>query len=1083
MNTFIAALAGLCAARPLDEKRLVAPSRRVGNQWLDAAARAGQPVLNVRVETLRSLAVDLAAPALAGGGLTVAPRRAEQLLVDRVLRTLLREGKLPYLSRAKPGAGLAATVLASLAELRQEGVPEERLRAGVLEDAAKSADLKLLVGEYGRLLAAEGLADYALVLRLAAERLAADPDALGRDTLVLIPEDAAPNGLERRLLAALPAGRLQRLAVDPPGIPGGSRFTCAVGEGNEVRSVLRRCLESGMPLDEVEVLYTDSAYAQALVETFAAVDRPGVEPTDEAPVTFAEGLPCALSRPGRGLAGWLRWMSDGYPQAALVTMVREGLLETGEADDGRIGFSRLAALLRSIPIGQERERYLPRIDERIAAARARLASVAHRGRRGRGRHARRRAGGAPRDGSRAISPRLGWSATWWRAAGGSLAARGRRRGRSRRGRAGASSRPAPAAPGGSTASRPRSSARNSTRWRTGSARGTGGGTAADVRDWLVALPAETRVGGSGPRPGCLHADHVRSGGHSGRPHTFIVGLDDGRFPGAGLQDPLLLDSERARLDPALPTAGRRLEETVQGFKRLLGRLRGTATLSWPSRDVVEDSERFPSQVVLDAFRLARAAPEADQADLARAAGTPASFAPEAPERALDLGEWWLWRFTGDEAVANAGEILAQRAPHLVRGLEAAAQRAGAAFTAWDGRVPLAGADLDPTAPTGKVLSSNGLETAGACPRRFFYRYALDIAPPEELVVDPERWLDPLLTGSLLHELFEEYVREIVGTGWPADFARGQDADPRPAGEEAGPVPRRRTRPPRRRPSPASASMLVLAAETLVREEERHALATGSEPVYVEASLGMPPGEHGTALDHPEPIPVALPGGGAIRVRGRVDRIDSTGGAAGGWAIWDYKTGGTWGYDRADPFPEGRKIQPYLYFRMVERRLRDAVGPRGRRALVRLLLPGREGPGRAHRLGRRAAGARAARCSPGSAASSPRGRSPRRPTRTRTAASATTAPRAATSRRRPPRRSARSRRASRCWRRLARAAREEPREGGRAAGRTRSEGRRRHPPPPTRRRATASGSISTRRCSSRPPPAPARPRASSGGWSS
>ena len=69
-------------------------------------------------------------------------------------------------------------------------------------------------------------------------------------------------------------------------------------------------------------------------------------------------------------------------------MVREGLLETGEADEGRIGFSRLAALLRSIPIGQERERYLPRIDERIAAARARLERRGRR-RRGRGRQARR----------------------------------------------------------------------------------------------------------------------------------------------------------------------------------------------------------------------------------------------------------------------------------------------------------------------------------------------------------------------------------------------------------------------------------------------------------------------------------------------------------------------------------------------------------------------------------------------------------------------------------------------------------------------------------------------------------------------
>ncbi|MHB8835612.1 MAG: PD-(D/E)XK nuclease family protein [Candidatus Methylomirabilia bacterium] len=937
MNTFIAALAGLCASRPLDEKRLVAPSRRVGNQWLDDAARAGQPVLNVRVETLRSLAVDLAAPALASLGLAVAPRRAEQLLIDRVLRTLLREGRLPWLSRARPGAGLAATVLATLLELRREDVPEERLRKGVLEDARKSADLKLLVGEYGRLLAEEGLADYARVLRLAAERLAAEPDALGPDALVLIPEDHTPNGLERRLLEALPAGRLRRLAVDPPGIPAHVAFSCAVGESNEVRCVLRGCLESGTPLDEVEVLYTDTAYAQALEETFAAVDRPGVEPTDEAPVTFAEGLPCTLSRPGRGLAGWLRWMSEGYPQSALVTMVREGLLETGETDGGRVGFSRLAALVRSIPIGQERERYLPKIDESIAAVVSRLENVDTldaEGDPGGEPEARREQLARKIDELRVVrglvdqlvrlSPPPGADgAALVGSAVKFLATCARSVGRF----------------DGFAAEKLREELDEMAHW-LGRA---GGMPAADVRDWLAALPAAARVGGSGPRPGCLHADHVRSGGHSGRPQTFIVGLDEGRFPGAGLQDPLLLDSERARLDPALPTAGRRLEETVQGFKSLLGRLRGRATLCWPCRDVVEDSERFPSQVVLDAFRLARAAPSAAQDELTRAAGTPASFAPENPARALDAGEWWLWRFTGEETVANPGEILARRAPHLVRGSEAAARRNSAAFTPWDGRVPRAGAALDPTSPTGKVLSSNGLETAGACPRKFFYRYALEIAPPEELVVDPERWLDPLLTGSLLHELFEEYVRTIAGTGWPADFARGRALI-------LGLLEKKLAASLAAYPSPSPAAfasereLLVLAAETLVREEERHALETDSEPVYVEASLGMPPGEHGTALDHPDPIPVVLPGGSAIRVRGRVDRIDSTGGGAGGWAIWDYKTGSTWGYDRADPFPEGRKIQPYLYLRMVERRLRDTVGPQAAVRSFGYFFPGARGRG-------------------------------------------------------------------------------------------------------------------------------------------
>jgi ATP-dependent helicase/nuclease subunit B len=465
--------------------------------------------------------------------------------------------------------------------------------------------------------------------------------------------------------------------------------------------------------------------------------------------------------------------------------------------------------------------------------------------------------------------------------------------------------------------------------------------AADAAAWLGALPGETRIGGSGPRPGCLHADHVRSGGHAGRPQTFVVGLDDGRFPGAGAQDPLLLDGERERLDPALPTAGRRLEETVRGFARLLGRLRGAVTLSWPTLEVADDSERFASQAVLDAYRAAHGAPQADQRELLLAAGAPASFAPERPGQALDIHDWWRWRFTGGELVANAEEILARAAPHLARGRAAAAQRAGGAFTAWDGRVPRAGADLDPTAPAGKVLSSNGLETAGACPRRFFYRYALEIAPPEELVVDPERWLDPLQTGSLLHELFEEYVRAIVGTGWPADYARGRALI-------LGLLEKKLARTQAAHPSPSPAAFasereqLVLAAETLVREEERHALRTGSEPVFVEASLGMPPGEHGTALDHPEPIAVGLPGGRSIRVRGRVDRIDRD--AAGAWSIWDYKTGGTWGYDRVDPFPEGRKIQPYLYYRMVEPRLRATVGPLAAVRSFGYFFPGGKGRG-------------------------------------------------------------------------------------------------------------------------------------------
>jgi ATP-dependent helicase/nuclease subunit B len=959
MNTFVAALAGVCAARRFEEKRLLAPSRRVGNQWLEAAARDGHPALNVRVDTLRSLAVELASPLLAGEGLTVVPRSAEALLVERVMRDVLPPRSRYLRAPSATGSGLAAAVLATLAELRWHGVPAERLRASVLEDPGKAADLCLLAQEYEALLAAEQLADYGRVLRLAARRLASDPDALGRDVLVLMPSDLEPRGLERRLLEALPAGRLLRLEVDPPGLPGKVLFGSAVGEANEVRAVLRSCLERGIPLDDVEVLHTDPACALAFAEALAGVDRPGAgEGADavvDAPVTFAAGLPCTLSRPGRALGAWLRWLSEGCPQPALVAMLREGLLEGGTGDAGGApGFSRLAALLRAVPVGQGRERYLGKIEEVIRAARIRLEAV------GEG------TGGDGHDGEaedtveerrQRLGRRLAALETLREIVGRVLGA-------------------SPAADAGAAtlvAAARRfltECARSAGRFDAFAAERlreeldrmalwlgrVGGGTPEDARAWLETLPAKATVAGSGPRPGCLHIDAVRAGGHSGRRHTFILGLDGARFPGAGLQDPLLLDGERRRLDEAMPTAAGRLEETVRDFRRLLGRLRGEVTLSWVSRDAVEDAERFPSQAVLDIFREARGAPQAELGDLIAAAGPAASYAPESPLRALDLAEWLLWRFTDDEVVANAGEVLARRAPHIAQGFAAATARTSGAFTAWDGRVPLAGADLDPTSPAGAVLSSNGLETAGACPRRFFYRYALAIEPPEELVVDPGRWLDAPTTGSLLHELFEEFVREIVRLGRYANVERARDTIFSML-ERKLDVYRERYPVPSRAVYDRERDLLVTAAETFVREEHRHVLDTGSEPVYLEASLGLPPGGHGTALDHAEPVPVELPDGRTIRARGRVDRIDHRAAPGGGWEIWDYKTGGMWGYDRADPFPEGRKIQPYLYLRMVERRLRDAVDRGAQVRSFGYFFPGARGRGARLRwdAGRLAAG--------------------------------------------------------------------------------------------------------------------------------
>jgi hypothetical protein len=55
VNRLTKSLADVCTHNLLAEKWLIAPSRRVGHQWLEAVTRSGTPVVNVHVKTLTSI--------------------------------------------------------------------------------------------------------------------------------------------------------------------------------------------------------------------------------------------------------------------------------------------------------------------------------------------------------------------------------------------------------------------------------------------------------------------------------------------------------------------------------------------------------------------------------------------------------------------------------------------------------------------------------------------------------------------------------------------------------------------------------------------------------------------------------------------------------------------------------------------------------------------------------------------------------------------------------------------------------------------------------------------------------------------
>jgi ATP-dependent helicase/nuclease subunit B len=942
MNTLTKELGRICRARLLDEKWVVAPSLRAGHQWLLGVARSGQPVVNAHVKTLTKLALDLAGPAMAAEGFELVSPRRGALLIDRIMARL-RDPHSGYLWRLSPSARLAETVFRAINAMRLAALDAGELRAELFEVDAKGRELRQILTAYIIELHDRKWIDRADVLMLAIERLQADANALASDVVVLVPEDMEVAGLERRLLDALPArartdlkvdhpypapaedldpttdARLLRWLLKPSEAPkpsgDGTAFVFrAVGEVNEVREVLRRCLAVGIPLDEVEVLCTDVAtYAPLIYETFARLHADDAS-LDEIPVTFQEGIPARKFRPGRALSAWLAWIRDDYPQRGLVQLIQEGLLDIPGHNPETISFSRLASILRGLGIGFGRDRYRQTLDQQVAGMHRRMAE---------GLPPRDEDGDDELDQSQYLQMRLTALELLQRLVESLLELSPRSDD--------ASARVLDLAQRfveerARSASRLDNYARRMLVAEIKDMRACLGphdnATTLDARAWLAALPQEAWVGGLGPRGGCLHVAHVLAGGHSGRPYTFVIGLDDGRFPGAGLQDPIVLDEERRRLSQDLPTASRELAQRLDQFARLLARLRGQVTFSYSCHNLTDDREMFPSPVVLSAFRILSGQRDGDQADLSRWLAPAASFAPDRGDKALVESEWWLWKMSGTEAVIEPRTLVASRYPHLGRGFVLAAERKSDRFTVYDGWIPTPGEELDMTAPAGPIVSASRLETLGQCPLRYFFRYVLEIESPEELGIDPGIWLDPLARGSLLHEVFESFLKEVIERGDIPVADRDHDRVMAILNARIADY-RTKIPPPSEAVFRRECGQLRRTAEIFLREDEEYCRQTGNRPLFLEVSIGLKPGESKTRLDSAVPVEVRLPDGTSLRVRGRIDRIDQRAGREPNvFEIWDYKTGSTWKYTRkSPPFWEGRVVQHSLYVALLNARLK------------------------------------------------------------------------------------------------------------------------------------------------------------------
>lgn len=921
-------LGRICAESALEEKVFVAPSLPIGYQTVERLARSGRPWINLRVETVRTLAHALVGPELAREGIRLLSRAQALMLVEQACSETL--DRACYFGQLRDRPGLHRAFQRTFDELRSAGITSVALPRPAFADLRKHRELTAILRRYETALAQGRLIDRAGVLRRAADHLerGSPPDA----ALYLIPEALELSSVERTLIERLSGGRIGRLAEDRPEAwkspARGAEIFRALGEENEIREVFRRILREGIPFDEVEILHTDPSAYPALVWELA--NEQGI------PCTFAGGIAVSFSRPGRAAFAFLDWIGRDFEADVLREALASPVLTLrGLGESGLSADREAARAFREARIGWGRARHLACLD-RLIAAREQPPQPSgeedHDEEQRRGRHRARRLAGARL--ARAFAARalaLVPEGSLWELQ--ALAA-------GTRAFVTEFSRVSSELDGTAL------SALQALFRELEEARPASQSSAATASERLHDAVASLHIDADRPRPGRVHVAFYPSGGFSGRRHTYLVGVDEARHPGRDLEDPVLLDEERRRINDGLPSPllalGReRPREAATALKACVARLRGELTASyssWNLRNLSQAGEQSASPFLLALFRETTGRAEAGYDDLARALPSACGFVP-GEDRALDETDWWLSRFrrTGVSRGAAAPVVRACY-PWLADGRLAVKSRESDEWTAYDGWVASGAPELDPR-HSREPISCSKVQTLARCPFAYFLRHVLRVEPPEELRREPARWLEPKDEGSLLHDVFRFFFERITAAGEKPSFEKHLPLIESIAEEN---IRAWRERTPARSEIAFSEQRegILFACRTLLSLEEKH--CSGVTPRYFEIPFGLTRTGGRAEIASPEPVEISLGGGESIRLRGSIDRADEA--PDGSFHLWDYKTGSGWDIQEAADVHGGRQIQYALYAMAFEALLERA----GRAATVSrsgYLLPGRKGEGR------------------------------------------------------------------------------------------------------------------------------------------
>jgi RecB family exonuclease len=349
--------------------------------------------------------------------------------------------------------------------------------------------------------------------------------------------------------------------------------------------------------------------------------------------------------------------------------------------------------------------------------------------------------------------------------------------------------------------------------------------------------------------------------------VFVCGLQEGEFPRAGRVQPFLSDERRRELASASGLVLRAREDALAAERYLFYSAVSRATervyLAYRSSDE-EGNLALPSPFIADVAELLW------------------PTWPQARRRRLLSDVVW----GPDEAPTereHERSLAAARAPRM-------GEPPGPART-------LGGDALAQVRHT-RVVSAGALERYGDCPVRWLVESQLS---PRRLAPDE----DPLVRGSLIHELLEHVLNELGDAVNERSLPRALEILDEELGQLGG-----RARALGAGAPPVVRAGALRAIEATLRRYLEHEAATsdGWRPIALERRFGFDEAEGSLpplALgDGPEPV----------LVRGAIDRIDVD--RAGRALVRDYKSGAPRADWPAARWKADRRVQVALYMLVV-----------------------------------------------------------------------------------------------------------------------------------------------------------------------